>query len=73
MTSGITGGVMVSTLAWTAIDMGSIPALGAIIPICITAHDTTMTTMTSKQESYPVAESYPVFYLFIYLHGHQVL
>ena len=30
------GGVMVSTLAWDARDLGSIPALGAMLPIFIT-------------------------------------
>ena len=34
--SGSLGGVMVSTLAWNAIPVGSILALGAVFPIFIT-------------------------------------
>ena len=36
VTSGNIGGVMVSTLAWIARDVGSIPTLGTILPIFIT-------------------------------------
>ena len=36
VTSGTLGGVLVSTLAWSAIYVGSIPALGAMFPIFIT-------------------------------------
>ena len=35
ITSGSPGGIMVSTLAWYASDVGLIPALGAIFPIFI--------------------------------------
>ena len=34
--SGSLHGVMVNTLAWNVIDVGSIPILGAIFPIFIT-------------------------------------
>ena len=37
--SGNLGGVMVITMARNAKDVGSIPALGSIFPIFITAHD----------------------------------
>ena len=39
MTTGSLGGVMVSTLVQNAIDVGSIPTLGAVFPIFVSPHD----------------------------------
>ena len=36
ITSGILGGIMVSTLTWNANEVGSVSALGTILPIFIT-------------------------------------